>query len=603
MAPKRKKPTGDQEQASSTNPDVNKRNRRVKFKEVDPAKVVARLQKSYDWLCQNDKDRTPGFEELLSKIVTFLDEAEDLQADGVVEFTDEVVEKLQACQGMCQMHQSYNNWCYGLSKWSTHQPVKQYHKTRLVPYDRHLSVPGGKTPSLYTSFVPRPDEVAYPPFVRLTPNRDHDWDLYFRQPQGLFLQRYFTTFYYHAKLFWEKKPGEVIDWETVPLFKSPGNPRAINYAEIENTTYEDYMSSTWQDLAHRPPKNESASAAEFEEFAVLRGYRRAALECVLNEYEGWENNFISTPWRRVVHPQPVKRSGFNHFQPLCLPQMYNKAHFGEKNRSVEQEPSPWVYWYNQWFQQIKFLSGWSRKTYNRCNWDNYKQIALPMNYMGPYSFSDKCVYDEHWLKMGRHLMTLQKNLEKICITRRRWLIQKIVEDIRQGEMGGPLPDEVMARSAIDALPNTDGQFRLVDEVDVAWLKFLCHPSATKGLAGLSHGKPEDTLTILLDHRIQLLTNDPLHNPFWVKDSSAKEEGRSVWRAEQIALEDLVPMLNLGGRDFFEVHWNNGVKTEMQRAARLSKGIRGVEPPNTLYQFTVKEAVKHCTKLAKMGRIE
>lgn len=607
MAPKRKEPTGDQGLAAPVNPDEDTDARRVRPKGVSPAEIIERLEKSFKWLCDADKDRTVAYETYLERIGDFLDTAEVARREHPDAFDEQACQVLRACKAMCAMHERYNDWCYGLTKWSTHAPVKMTAEKRLVPYNRMLPLPDteeGRRPSTYTSMVPRPDELTYPPFVRITPNRDRRyWAAYFTQPQGIYLQRYFTEFYSHARLWWALQPTQSMNWTKIPAFVNPRNPEGINYAELENMAYEDYIKRDLEELAVRPASNKTAQAAEFEDFAVQRGWRRAALQRVLFHLSGRENSEVNSPWRRVIHPKPVEKPKINHIKPLTLPRIYDAGVTRNNDRCAKAEPSPWIYWYNQWLQQIKYLSGWSRSDYNRRHWEDFKQVALPMNYLGPFLVSDRCVYDDRWLKMGRYLVALQKNLEKMSVTRRRWLIERVVEDIKQGESGGSVPDDVMGRDRVDIVEGTADQFVLVDETDVAWLKFLCDPSATRGLVGLSHGKPEDTLTILLDHRIQLLINDPLHNPFWVKDSRVEKEDQSSWRAEQIALEDLVPMLNLGGRDFFEVDWSNGTKTEVQRAARLNKNLKGVEPPNTLYQFSLKEAVKHCTKLAKMGRIE
>ncbi|KAI1854436.1 hypothetical protein JX265_012470 [Neoarthrinium moseri] len=612
MAPKRKR-TESVQGIFSIDPNSDPGLRRTRPKGDHPQfegneGPTERLRKIHIFLRDNDVDRNAGWRSSFEAVKLYLKYADQLRREGHRDFNPYLVSILADCDHMVKVHERFESWNYGQSRWSTYPPPQVFKSKRLVPYEQQLPTPPNQAqkerrPSLYTSLVPRPHAVRHSPFMELhytDPNPD--WDAYFQHPGTLKILRWYTSLYNHSNMYWQARPQRRIQWEVVqPMLKDASNPQAINYAELENLTYEHYMKGQTR-ISKPPTPNISHSAAEFEDNAKTRGYRRAAIQKVLNLLTSSENRGINTPWRRVNFPHPWEKSKVTHFHPRALSREINTLSPCVKfDRCLQEEPSRWIFWYNQWLEQINYLSGWTRQSYNKRCWNDFKQIAWPINFRGPYNFDNKCIYDGYWLKMGKILVTLQKNLEKATVTNKRWMVERIVKDIKLGQEGKPLPDGVVARPGADHPHCRSTSYHLIDEVDVAWLEFLCLPPSTKALAGLSLAKPEDTLTILLDHRIQTLLNDKLHNPFWIEDH-VDGNPRPQWRPREIAMKDLLPIINRVGREFRTHTWDSSGKTttEFQVAAAYNTKLN--DPPNALYQFSVKEARDHCKKLAKMGRI-
>ncbi|KAI0126648.1 hypothetical protein BJ170DRAFT_724156 [Xylariales sp. AK1849] len=565
---------------------------------------IDRLPQILAFLRDQDRDRRSGFKPALVGIKKYLEYAKKLRREGLMDFDLEPI--LQECDNLVEVHETFETWAYGNTRWSTHDPPSTIYPKRLPIYDRQLPAPPMKTPeekqpSVSTSLIPRKHAVRHTPFVDFD-NLDSnpDWDFYFATEAGFSFLRQFTALYAHENKFWSLKAGGAtkVHWEDIPLWKNPRNPKAINYHALENATFDHYMRAGLKGMVAAPGLQKPLDTAEFEIETKLRGWRRAAIQTCLNMLFNSENRDINTPWRRVILPEPVRKTTEVYYHPRALPRESTNAGSATTqdrrgDRCLREEPSPWIFWYNQYLEQLNFLSAWARQSYNKRQWGNFMQIALPPNYQGPYTFSNKCIYDDYWLKMGRSLLVLKENLRRTSETQPRRLIERVLSDISDGETGKPVPYEVFARVGVDTVPGKRDAFQLVDEIDVTWLKFLCQPTATRSLVGLSHQKPEDTLTILFDHRIQTLLSD-INNPFWVRDKDPETQTLK-WRSQQINLTDLVPMMNLGGRkDYLALG-----------GARVAAELRGVqrEPANKLHQFTLNEARDYCSVLARMNRFQ
>lgn len=574
----------------------------------------ARLSAAWHWLQNEDQYRTAGWAAEYETIWLLLREADKRRKEGDLTIDSGLVEKLRDSQSLHGLHQRFELWKNGSTRFSTARPLKLNRPRRLTPYDRQIPVlceKEGKPPSTYTSLIPRPREVTNPPFVNLpTYKGEADWKSYFGRVEARPMLRSYMVFYDHANL-WGQHDPPLTEWgKAYSTMKNSDNPQGVNLAQFENMIFEQCVGQKWADFAqlYQELSNEKTTTA-LVSFAIHRGIRRAAIQKVLNSITNDENKNINTPWRRVIFPEPIKDIRQNHFHPWALARReFDKDEFGHiarvrQNRHTEGEPSPWIYWFDEWRRQESYLSAWTRQSYYKRYWTDFKKIALPINSRGPYTFNNKCVYDEYWLKLGRNLMTLQANLEKlVMMSHDRWILEWVVDDIKHGECGDPIGKEVVPRPNVDLVGDEPDKYQLIDDVDVAWLKLLCQPATTKALAEVSQSKPMDALTVILDHRLQALFNDPLHNPFWVTDTSAQENEPS-FRPWEMSLEHLLPMINLGSRDFGTIDWTSqgiDARTEYQKAPQFK--LTGVPIPNSLYQFSLKEAKLHCTKLAEMGRI-
>ncbi|KAK9420417.1 hypothetical protein SUNI508_06413 [Seiridium unicorne] len=611
MPPKRKKTTGSR--GTGSNPGGNVNARRVRAKRdaarrlaaTDTKGMIDLLLKAWNFLQTEDSYRNGAWERRFGHIREIAQEADKRRKQGDPAFGGDLASKLAHIQAMDELHRRYDAWTMGPTRFTTADPVKQRRPQRLAPYHRllpDLCEDEEKLPSTYTSLVPRPKEVTDPAFVNFPKFKDEtDWKAFFKRADVMPLIRSYIIFYQHADLWGQQDLPETQWHMQFPLLKNPDNPEGLNFAQFENVAFEGCVVREWNEFGHiQHDLAKSGLATGMLGFATQRGIRRAAIQKILNLITNNENRDTNTPWRRVTFPIAPKKFQYTHFHPWATPRQWPGNSFAKPiDRHKRFEPSPWIYWYNEWHQQAEYLSAWTRQTYNKRYWHDFKRIALPVNFRGPYTFKDKCIYDDYWLKMGEYLVTLQANLEKLAVTRTRWLLDRVVEDIKHGEDGDPIPNDVVPRPDVDLAIGRPDSFQLIDEVDMSWLKFLCQPPTTKALTGLSLSKPEDTLTIILDHRLQTLFNDPLHNPFWLTDVAAGDPKLS-YRPREIHLEHLLPILNLGGRDHVQRDWSGGAITWYQKAAKLEP--TGAAIPNSLYQFSLKELKLHCTKLAEMGRI-
>ncbi|KAI4597598.1 hypothetical protein KJ359_004302 [Pestalotiopsis sp. 9143b] len=597
---------------------------------------------------ENEYKQWPEF---AASVHLLLAEADSYRKAGNPEFDEPLTRVFFEVKQFFEAHEMYYEQHKGPYRFTTAMPPKVTFPQRLAPYTRDLpdydpARPGpgqGRLPPTYTSLIPRPDEVMDPPFRHWLPSYKggFDWACFFKRPESMASYRDYLRFGLDAREMAKITPTSSSATATTPAKRmrvavanmsktitltrtktatgtstTTTNPlvAGVDFAEMEKWNMAQVEFAWFHNLVHRD-LNEmithaealfapNANLSDRLRFALERGFFRAMTMNFLQLMTNSENRDINTPWRRVVFPAKREKFKTIHFNSIALPRR-EKANpmsgMTVYDRHVRFEPAPWVYWYNEWRREADFVSAWSRKRYNGQYWDNFKQIALPINYNGPHTFDPKCVYDKHWLTMGPKLVALQEVLEKLNVTHRRRLLQDVVLDMRDGVEGLDIPVGVVARPGVDSAPHKDtgvDQFLLVDEVDMAWLKLLTQPPTTKELSGLSPSNPEDTLTIILDHRLQSMFNDVQNNPFWVIDQN--KGARQEYRARQISLEHLLPMINLGGREIATREWDQDSVTHYHAAPRLN--ATGAQIPNNLYQFSLKELMLHCSKLAEMGRI-
>lgn len=575
--------------------------------------IVRKVEQAWNRLQIEDPYRDGQWSQESEWVWQLLQEAETRRKTGDPAFDSKVTKTLKDSQLMDKVHRRYEQWNNGPTRFTTAEPLKHKHTQRLSPYKRLLPIPcdiEGKLPSTYTSLVPRPKEITESPFVRFsTVEGGLDRKSFFGDLEALPYFRFYTIFYDHANEWGKQDLHSTLWTKLFPSWKIPGNPDGMNIAQFENLTYEMLVGKGWDEL--RPLQllvNGKDISTDVLGLAIQRGIRRAAMQKVLNLVTNSENRAINTPWRRVTFPEPTKKFHYSHFHPWALARkelhakgLNDSNSMVQVDRHLDGEPSPWIYWFNEWRQQANYLSAWTRQSYNKRYWNDFKKIALPVNYRGPYSITNQCIYDDYWLKMGQDLVTLQANLEKLAVTHKRWLLERVVQDIKRGEDGHEIANDVIPRPDIDLVIDQPTKFQLVDEMDVAWLKFLCQPPSVKALSDLTLSKPGDTLTIIFDHRLQTLLNDTLHSPFWMTDTEPGDP-KPRFRPREMLLEDLLPMINRGGRIFKTREWkqSNNAITEYQTASKLE--ATGASIPNSLYQFSLKEAKVHCTRLAEMGRI-
>ncbi|KAH8682511.1 hypothetical protein BX600DRAFT_430386 [Xylariales sp. PMI_506] len=557
---------------------------------------VERLQKMHIFLRDQDQDRHPGFFWTLTEIKKYLEYVDQLRKNGHKSFGFHLQSVLHDCKALVRIHENFSEWTYGQTPSPTQLLGSLIMPNRLDECSRLPQLtPRSGSKSILPPLIPREYTVDASPFINVTDfGKSLDWDEYFAG-NSLPL-RYFTALGIHENHVWETRPlfpSISTEWSQIPFLQGPKNPHAVNYAEIENETYEKYVSfPELSRLVQLPKIHEQDAAAEFGEIAATRGFRRAALQVVLNLFSSQENKIINTPWRRVVFPITPKMSKEPCFAPRALAR---KTHQGD--RCSREEPSPWIFWYNQYARRVNNAAASHRQYIHQKQWENSQHISLPNNINGPYIFNGMCIHDDYWFKMGHNLLVLQQNLERTSHTHSRWILRMITDDIKSGESGKGVPCDIMPRIGIDTVTGCPNSFQLVDEKDLAWLEYLCKSNAVRGPIPSNREdlRVKNHLLILFDHRIQLLLNDTLNNPFWTSDTPGSTT-QTKWNRQAIPLKTVLHMINRGGRQLVR-----GETGDFWVAADLPDPIN--QPSNKLYQFNLEEATEYCSQLAKLDRLD
>jgi hypothetical protein len=584
---------------------------------VTPGPTV-RLPQIVAYLQDQDLDRAAGFEARIKIIEKYLEDCDKLRREGHVDFDAKLTGILYEAQTLTQVHRIYEKFTKGHKRPYNIIPRKIKFPTRLAAYPRKPPVqspnPDDK-PSVYTSLIPRRHAIWHPVFASIRQLPDSpDWDKYYASNDGLDMIRWYRVFRAHENHLWNTPPGTKGNWADIPKFANNRNPVALNFAEIEEDSYQRGLLLEEDEIANPPPITpwNIPSAGSDGDKAISRGWKRAMIQRCLSLVDNAENRRVNSPWRRVILPPPHEKFKEVHFQPKALARELRNINTmvmdKRKDRCAQSEPSPWIYWYNQYLEQRDFLAAWSRQAFVKQHWKNLEQIAVPVNYAGPHVFVDKSIYDEYWMNMGKSLTLLwniinrEEELDGILAPsgRNRFLIHAVAGDIMAGVQGDKPPPDVIPRPEVDTVPNQPGTFQLVDEIDMAWLKFLVQPSANRGLVGLTSKQPQDTLIVLFDHRIQTMFNDLVNSPFKVSEhKDGQGNDKRGWGRQYLPLDpDLLNMLNRGGR----VCYTDDEKGfDFWLAADIYDDK--LKPPNELYQFTIEEAERYCEALARMGRIE
>lgn len=584
---------------------------------------TVRLPQILAYLQDQDVDRAAGFKSRLKIIEEYLSDCDRLRREGHVDFDAKLTGILYEAQTLTKVHRDYERITKGLTRPYNIIPRKLKFPTRQAFYFRKPPMPcpnPDQKPSVYTSLIPRREAIWHPAFVTLRQLPDRpDWDNYYASADGRDMIRWYRIFRAHENQLWNTPPGTKGNWAAIPNFRTTRNPNALNYAEIEEETYQRCMLLDDVQTVNPPPitpLNIPSEGGDGEK-AITRGWKRAMIQRCLNLVDNSENRQVNSPWRRVIFPPRYEKFKEVHYQPKALARELRNINTmvldKRKDRCAQSEPSPWIFWYNQYLQQMNYLAAWSRQAFVGEHWKDLDHIAVPVNYTGPHVFVDKCIYHDYWLDMGKSLVLLwnlinreaeleaQRASPKTPPERIRRLIHLVAADIWTGVQGGRPDIGVVPRPNIDTVQDDADTFQLVDEIDMAWLRFLVQPSSNRALAGLSSQQPEDTLMILFDHRIQTMFNDLVNNPFKVTTTVNDAAGKPIqrWGRQYIPVNpDLLNMINRGGR----VRYRSEEKGfDYWEAAEIHDAH--LEPPNELYQFTADEAERYCEALARMGRIE
>lgn len=581
--------------APSQAPSETTETRKARPNEISPK---IRIPAILHYLQDNDIDHTANWSSQLEEIIAYLEYADELRRNGHKDFDAQLTGDLFDCQVVIGVHRAYEKRNRGKTPYSETKLPTAPHQSRLAWYDRLL--PGCKKTGSRSriSLIPREGARNTSPFHPVNKYSNAQlYDLYFRTTRGQKLVATLTKLHRDEGLLWQQ------DSASEP-YQEPAGP---NLAETENAVYEECVASQ-EDLVkkHRFYHDISDDDQDISASKAVkqRGWRRAALQQLLQLFNNQENRAVNTPWRRVALPVPVKERKELSFHTAARLKNRTAVDDGVKCAVTHgighssEEPSPWVYWFSEYLEQSNVLSSYTRRNYMLSSWNKPSVVAIPPNYRGPYTFSGRCVYDENWLKVGRDCVMLRKNLKRIAgmYEPDSRFLPTLIEDIERGLSGSAPSTSLRPRSHVDFDPAKENTFLLLDEFDMAWLKFLMEPGSAPGLIKYSNQRPEDNLLILFDHRIQTLFNDTHQNMFWAKtEVTDGHAGCPSYTSQKVPLTELLAIINRGGRKLGK---------EKGHLAWTASDLNDhdTNPPNTLYQFTLEEARFACIKLARLGRL-
>ncbi|TRX91422.1 hypothetical protein FHL15_007646 [Xylaria flabelliformis] len=382
---------------------------------------------------------------------------------------------------------------------------------------------------------------------------------------------------------------------------------------VENRAYEDYMSrGPAGTCADPPPPYNDGQTGETKSpaFYRRRGWQRAALQQCLNLFTSHENRAINTPWRRPVLP---------YDPPPLLPKEIAYVprvvdHCDEKVK----DPFSWLHWSSQHAKIVDFLAACQRRNYNQKSWDDFSAPALPKNFRGPQIYRGLTVHDQHWLKIGDYLENLENLIQSAWSAAPRPFLRAILRDFdagRRENTGGSgmdnsylLPTEdnddmldrkrywrrdIKRRIYIDNQRDdtNDDNYKLVDDFDIAWLRYLCEPSRTLEMCDPSK-QPSQNLATIFDAKLQSYFRNLEVSGY--PDSKAL----SIWGENYDDLDDVKRTYKPSTLRAAVAYINGCTESEL-----IYSGEKDPNPehPNACYQYSVEEAEFICVELSNLGR--
>ncbi|KAI1421524.1 hypothetical protein F5Y12DRAFT_718382 [Xylaria sp. FL1777] len=381
----------------------------------------------------------------------------------------------------------------------------------------------------------------------------------------------------------------------------------------ENRVYEQYIRrGIAETRAKVVPPYDSQEIAKGPSFYNRRGWQRAALQQCLNLFTSHENRVINTPWRRLVlpyePPAPLPKD------TVYVPRVVDPKDVNEK----EKDPFSWLYWSSKYAETVDWLADSQRRRYNSLSWNDFSVSALPVNFRGPRIYRGFAVHDQHWLRIGEQLENIESLLHSAWGAAPRPLLRAILRDIdagRQENTGGPnmnnslqLPAEddddihdrkrywrrdIKRRLGIDNIKDNtdDDNYKLVDDVEISWLKYLCEPSRTLEMCDPSK-LPTHNLAIVFDAKLQSF--------FKNLELSGVPDSRELylWGEDRNDIHEVMHAYEPKPLTTVLAYINGCAESELKQGGDTDPNP---EHPNSCYQFSMDEAEFCCIELQQLGR--
>ncbi|KAJ3579732.1 hypothetical protein NPX13_g834 [Xylaria arbuscula] len=579
-------------------------------KAYDPSITIPRI---LQYLRDNDANRDVNWDTSFPLIQGYIAEATQQMITGGLGFSNPKLRAaLEDAHVMLRAHLTAEKRANGMTQWTDGILRGQITQQRLLTYPEAFPLPDpDRANSQHRPVKPtsRPDDVSplWPVSLKILEPTEEipvlaEVDNYIETEENFF-----------KAVQQSVKSGE-------KLFVSPMKPSKFI---VENRTYERYMTSGIEETRSKPPPpySEDSSApkdpqnpdgTKGQSFYRRRGWQRAALQQCLNLFTSSENRAVNTPWRRPVMPYEPSAPQPNEI--AYVSRVVNSDRIDEK----EKDPFSWLHWSTQYAQIVDFLADCQRRQYNDESWDNHSASALPANFRGPHIYRGLSVHDQHWLRIGQHLENMESLLHTAWGVAPRPLLRAILRDIDAGKhqnTGGPymnnsayLPVEdnddlqdrkrywrrdIRRRFGIDSREDNteDANYKLIDEFEVAWLRYLCEPSRTLEMCDPAK-LPSHNLAIVFDTKLQSFFEN-------LEVSGGPDcTELSLWAENRFDIEDI--MRNYEPTPFLTVlaYINGCAESELMYSGDTDPNP---EHPNSCYQFSVEEAEFLCVELQQLGR--
>ncbi|KAI2638540.1 hypothetical protein GGS21DRAFT_549030 [Xylaria nigripes] len=589
----------------------------VGLNEYDPSVTIPQI---IAYLRDNDASRDAKWHRNFSLIKAYLREAYRQMVSGGIGFSDPKLRAaLEDARVMAKVHQHWSNHAGKKTPWTTEILRGQTLQERLLTYPHAFPLPEpNRARSQYRPVKPMPrphntNTSLWNTSLKLLDSAGShvpplaEVDKYVESEN-----KYFQIIREAAKASQEGRENQEdhSNWMNTRFdFDNVMYEHCIRSGPAETATNAPPPHDNWPTDAHGEGNPDGSKGRPFY---IRRGWQRAALQQCLNLFTNHENRVINTPWRRPVLP---------YDPPLPLPKdIAYVPRIVDPSKVINEkrkDPFSWLHWSSQYTQIIDFLAGCQRRRYENQVWGDLSASALPVNFRGPRIYRGLAVHDQHWLKIGDYLDTLERLLNDAWGAAPRPLLRAILRDIdagRQDDTGRrhigsnqSLGDEdddlqdrklfwrrdIMRRIGIDNREDdgSEDDYKLVDEFDIAWLRYLCESSRTLEMCDPSK-LPSHNLAILFDAKLQSYFRD-------LEISGTLDSGTlNIWGESSDDIERVIRNHTPTPLPTVLAYINGCKKSELKQSGETKPNP---EQPNGSYQFSIEEADFMCIELQLLGR--
>ncbi|KAI1114513.1 hypothetical protein F5Y14DRAFT_414504 [Nemania sp. NC0429] len=558
----------------------------------DPSITIPRILL---YLRDNDAGRDANWNVNFPLIRRYLSEAHREMVTGGLGFSDSNLRAaLEDARVMVNVHLKSEKLAQKTSPWTTDILRGQTTQERLLTYPQAFPLPQpDRAKSRYRPVkpVPRPN------------NKWHVWNA--KSPSLAEIDNYVES---------ENRYFQALQ-QSAMTGRNNETAKKTGHFDIENQAYEEFMSYSKADIcSNAPPKEPNNSDGTRDpSFYRRRGWQRAALQQCLNLFASHENRVINTPWRRPVLPYDPPAP-----LPKEIPYVPRLVDPSQVIDEKQKDPFSWLYWSSEYTRIVNFLAECQRQRYIYQSSTDFSSPALPANFRGPRIYRGLAIYDQHWLKIGEYLESLESLFHSAWGAAPRPLLRAVLRDIdagKQSDTGGPnindghfvaaeddddaydrrrywRPD-IKRRLGIDNQEDNtnDDNFKLIDDFDIAWLRYLCEPSRTLEMCDPTK-QPVRNLAIIFDSKLQSYFRDLTFS------GAPNSNALHIWAEDDEDVDSVIRSYKPNTLRTVVAYINGCTESEVKDSGNTNPNP---QHPNACYQFSLEEAEFLCIELHQLGR--